>query len=485
MSDADRAYDRASTHDPAHGVDGVDRVDGVFPPDFLWGAATSSFQIEGSTTADGRSPSIWDTFCATPGAILDGSDGTTACDHYRRWADDLDLIAELGFAAYRFSIAWPRVVPGGRGTVNAAGLDFYERLVDGALARGLTPHATLYHWDLPQVLEDDGGWTNRDTASAFADYAEAVAARLGDRVAAYATLNEPWCSAFLGYDYGEHAPGRREPEARQRAVHHLLLAHGLALPRLRAHAGRSRHGIVLNFTPAYPLRPHDDLDHEAVRRHETYNHDVFLAPLFEGSYPSEVLDHAIGGGYPIEHGDMQLISAPLDFLGVNYYTRCLVSLAPSGGAWPAVTTHRSEGAEHTAMQWEVYPDALRDLLVDLHRRANLPLYVTENGAAYHDQSVDGAGVIQDHDRWEYYKRHIAAVARARAAGADVRGYFAWSLLDNFEWAYGYTKRFGIVHVDYDTQARTPKLSATLLSEAVRAAARGVLNDVNPVTGRTV
>ena len=459
VNDDAAADGAASSHEPAH------EPVATFRTDFLWGAATSAFQIEGATSADGRLPSTWDTFCATPGAILDGSDGSRACDHYTLWADDLDLISELGFGAYRFSIAWPRVVPGGTGPVNAPGLDFYERLVDGLLARGLEPHATLYHWDLPQTLEDRGGWTNRDTAMAFADYAEAVSSRLGDRVTAYATLNEPWCSAFLGYEYGEHAPGRRDQQARQRAVHHLLLAHGLALPRLRHAAPASRHGIVLNFTPAYPRRSGHAGDIEAVRRHEVHNHQVFLEPLLSGAYPAEVLEHAIGAGYPVEAGDMEIIAAPLDFLGVNYYTRCLVSLAQGADSrWPGVATFRSEGAAHTAMDWEVYPDGLRDLLVDLHRQSRLPLYVTENGAAFADDTIDDDGTVLDHDRWQYVRSHTAAVAAARSAGADVRGYFAWSLLDNFEWAYGYTKRFGIVHVNYDTLVRTPKLSARLLSE---------------------
>ena len=437
-----------------------------FPREFVWGAATSAFQIEGATKADGRGASIWDTFCATPGAIAAGSDGSRACESHARWAEDLDLVRSLGFGAYRFSIAWPRVMPAGTGRVSAAGLDHYERLVDGMLARSLVPYATLYHWDLPQVLEDRGGWRSRDTGFAFADYAAAVVERLGDRVASYATLNEPWCSAFLGYGTGEHAPGQRDVEAVQRAVHHLLLAHGLALPRMRAAAPRAEHGIVLNFTPAYPRRPGDARDSEAARRHEVANHQVFLGPLIDGAYPTEVRAHAVGAGYPIADGDMELIAAPLDFLGVNYYTRCIVS--DEGGArWPAVATARSEGAEHTAMGWEVYPDGLRDLLIALHHRTRLPLFVTENGAAFADTDVDAAGVIRDEDRWNYLRDHLVAVMEARAGGADVRGYFAWSLLDNFEWAYGYTKRFGIVHVDFESQRRTPKLSAKRLRDVMR------------------
>src|SRR5690606_2899934 len=274
------------------------------------------YQIEGATTADGRGASIWDTFCATPGKIVDASNGALACDSYARWAEDLDLVRDLGFDAYRFSIAWPRIVPEGAGSINQAGLDHYERLVDGMLARGLTPYATLYHWDLPQALEDRGGWRSRDTAHAFAAYAAAVTGRLGDRVASYAPLNEPWRSAFLGYGSGEHAPGIRDTESVQRAVHHLLLAHGLALPRMRAAAPLAQHGIVLNFTPAYPRRAGDARDLEAARRHDVANHQVFLGPLLDGKYPDEVIAHAVGAGYPVADDDMATISAPLDYLGV-------------------------------------------------------------------------------------------------------------------------------------------------------------------------
>jgi beta-glucosidase len=454
-----------------------------FPSDFVWGAATSAFQIEGATATDGRGPSIWDTFCATPGMIVDASDGSRACESHARWAEDLDLIRSLGFGAYRFSVAWPRVMPDGTGKVNAAGLDHYERLVDGMLARSLAPYATLYHWDLPQALEDRGGWRSRDTAFAFADYAAAVADRLGDRVASYATLNEPWCSAFLGYGSGEHAPGLRDAAAVQRAVHHLLLAHGLALPRLRAAAPRAEHGIVLNFTPAYPHRPGDARDLEAVRRHDVANHQVFLGPLLDGTYPNEVHANAVGAGYPVEDGDMGLIAAPLDFLGVNYYTRCIVS-DDGGGRWPGTATFHADGAAHTAMGWEVYPDGLRDLLITLHHRTHLPLFVTENGAAFDDQVRDDTGVVVDEDRWRYLTDHLAAVAQARAAGADVRGYFAWSLLDNFEWAHGYTKRFGIVHVDFETQQRTPKRSALRLQDVMRtpAVAREAPAEGQPASG---
>ncbi len=440
------------------------------PTDFLLGVSTSSYQIEGAASEAGRSPSIWDTFCATPGKIVDGSDGAVACDHYHLWPQDLDLITALGFRAYRFSIAWPRVIPAGTGKANEAGLDFYERLVDGMLERGLEPHATLYHWDLPQVLEDRGGWTDRDTALAFADYADVVSARLGDRVRTYATLNEPWCSAFLGYAYGEHAPGRRDWQACQLAIHHLLLAHGLAVPRLRANTS-SPVGIVLNFTPGYPAGAGDQ---EACRRYDALNHRVFLDPLFAGSYPAPLLDNGIS--FPVRDGDLAAIAAPLDFLGVNFYTRALIADDP-GAPWPSVRTLPATGSEHTAMGWEVYPDALEALLVRLSALTGLPLYVTENGAAYDDLIVDAANAgagdqeVPDPQRLDYFRTHLAALTRAVSAGADVRGYFAWSLLDNFEWAYGYTKRFGIVHVDLATQVRTPKHSALWLAQLNRELTR--------------
>lgn len=450
----------------------VDLDPGLLPPGFVLGAATSSYQIEGYGD-DGRGPSIWDTLCAKPGAIVDGSDGSIACRHLELWPQDLDLLAELGFSAYRFSVSWPRVIPTGRGAVNDRGLDFYDRLVDGLVERGIEPYLTLYHWDLPQALEDLGGWTSRDTAYAFAEYADLVAQRLGDRVRSLATLNEPWCSAFLGYLYGEHAPGiRGDRVGMARAVHHLLLGHGLAIERLRSAAPASDLGIVLNFTPGYAATD-APADVAAVARHETENHDMFLGPLVAGAYPSEVLEH---WRLPIEDGDMAVISRSIDFLGINYYTRCLVVDAP-GAPWPSIGTVAADHAPHTAMGWEVYPAALEELLARLSARTGLPLYVTENGAAYADPDTlptaavgTTAAAVADAERVDYYRRHLTAVANAVARGADVRGYFAWSLLDNFEWAYGYTKRFGIVHVDFRTQLRTPKDSALWLSRLGRALA---------------
>ncbi len=431
---------------------------------FVWGVGSSAFQVEGASGADGRSPSIWDTFCQVPGAIDDGSDGTVACDSYNRWVEDLDLVAELGLDAYRFSVAWPRVLPNGRGRVNAAGLDYYDRLVDGLLERGIAPYATLYHWDLPQTLQDEGGWVSRDTAYAFADYAQAVAARLGDRVRSYATLNEPWCSAFLGHGTGEHAPGHRDPNEVQAAVHHLLLGHGLALQRLRAEAPTSDVGIVLNFTPAYPVDPTDARDVEAARRHDVANHQVFLGPLFAGAYPEDVVSQPDSAGSYVRNGDLGVISGRCDYLGVNYYTRTLVK-HDEGGDWPHVRSVSSVGATKTDMGWEVYPDGLEHLLRRLHDQTGLPLYVTENGAGLDEPATLAPGTQPNDDRRvTYLSSHLQALERARAKGADVRGYFAWSLLDNFEWARGYTKRFGLVHVDFATQRRTPKRSAKWFAE---------------------
>jgi beta-glucosidase len=436
---------------------------------FVWGAGSSAYQVEGAAAEDGRTPSIWDAFCARAGTIDDASDGSVACDSYHRWEEDLALLTELGLDAYRFSVSWPRVVPGGRGEANQAGLDYYERLVDGLLDRGLRPFLTLYHWDLPQELQEAGGWTARDTAYAFADYAAVVAARLGDRVEAYATLNEPWCSSFLAHEIGEHAPGERSPERAQAAVHHLLLGHGLALARLRETAPGSRQGIVLNFTPAYPLDPSDPEHSEAARRHDVHNHQVFLRPLLQGSYPAEAAAQPGSAASYVREGDMDVISGRLDYLGINYYTRALVAPAPEA-PWPHVASVRADGRPHTDMGWEVYPQGLEDLILRVWRESGLPIYVTENGAGLIEpDSLGGAGGLEDGRRWEYLESHIAAMERARSAGADVRGYFAWSLLDNFEWARGYTRRFGIVHVDFATQARTPKLSARRYAEHVASA----------------
>jgi beta-glucosidase len=439
-----------------------------FPRDFVWGTATSAFQIEGATDEGGRGPSIWDAFCAQPGRVLGGHDGRDACDHVHRWPADLDLVAGMNLDAYRFSIAWPRVQPTGRGRANEAGLDFYDRLVDGMVARGLAPYATLYHWDLPQALEERGGWRARDTAFAFADYAQLVADRLGDRVVSFATLNEPWCSAHLGYATGEHAPGLRDLGASLQVAHHLLFAHGLGMAALRAGAPRARHGIVLNLYPAYPASDRDE-DVAAAGRQHLFQNRWYLDPLLRGRYPAEAWS-GYGDLVPeVRDGDLATISAPLDLLGVNYYSRAVVADAPDR---PYPRTRPVEGADDvTAMGWEIYPAGLRDLLTDLHASDRLPdVYITENGAAFDDR-VDGRGAVPDPERIRYLEGHLAALAEAIEDGVPVRGYFAWSLLDNFEWAWGYARRFGLVHVDFDTQVRTPKASARWYADFVAAQRR--------------
>jgi len=418
---------------------------------FTFGVATASFQIEGSSNADGRCESIWDRFCAIPGKVLNGDNGEPACDHYRRLEEDLDLIQSLGVDAYRFSIAWPRIEPS-PGVWNEAGFVFYERLVDGLIARGIKPFATLYHWDLPQYLEDRGGWINRETAYRFARYADRVSARLGDRVASYATFNEPWCSAFLGYRVGIHAPGLKSDRLGFQAAHHLLLAHGLALPALRHNAPNAQHGIVLNVTPSFANSTNAD-DQWAAEFADEENTHTFLQPLLQGRYPTMVFDQHPDWAPTQLANDLAIMAAPIDFLGINYYTRSVVE-KPDAGDYANVP---QEGAK-TDIGWAIYPTALTQLLVDLKARYdNLPpIFITENGAADNSQLIDGA--VHDPMRTDYYQQHLNAVDQAIEAGVDIRGYFAWSLMDNFEWAEGYGQRFGIVHVDYQTQVRTLKTS---------------------------
>ncbi|WP_407572653.1 GH1 family beta-glucosidase [Deinococcus altitudinis] len=416
-----------------------------FPADFAFGTATAAFQVEGAVTEDGRGVSIWDTFSHTPGRIADASNADVTCDHYHRWESDLDLMQGLGVNAYRFSVAWPRVQPFGSGAVNPAGLDFYERLVDGMLARGIRPYLTLYHWDLPQPLQDAGGWANRDTADRFAEYASVVAGRLGSRVASYATLNEPWCSSILSYQIGEHAPGLQDRRAALSAAHHLLLGHGQAMSALRGLNLTSQLGTVLNFTAVSPATQAPE-DVAAARILDGTFNRWFIEPLLTGAYPRDVWGH-YGPDVPEVHpGDLELISQPLDYLGVNYYTRNVVTAA---GEQP------TPGAEYTEMGWEVYPQGLTNLLTRFKRDYPLPpVYVTENGSAFVD-IVEG-GQIHDPRRTAYLQSHLNAVHAAMQAGVDVRGYFLWSFMDNFEWAHGYTKRFGLLYTDYKTQARTWK-----------------------------
>ncbi len=435
-----------------------------FPEDFTFGVATSSYQIEGAVTEDGRGESIWDRFCATPGKIHAGDTGEVACDHYHLWRSDLDMIRSLNVAAYRFSVAWPRIVPDGRGRVEPRGLDFYDRLVDGLLERGVEPHVTLYHWDLPQALEDKGGWRNRDTAEAFADYAAVLAGRLGDRPVTYSTLNEPWCSAMLGYYTGEHAPGHRNLEWALQASHHLLLAHGLAISALKSEAPGSDAGIVLNFSPAYPASDREE-DQRAALTHDGFFNRWFADPVFKGSYPADMLELYGAAAPEMEPGDLEVISRPVDFLGVNFYNRAVIRHEPQGKLGYA---HVQPEGEYTAMGWEVEPSALRELLIRLQRDyAPGAMYVMENGAAY-DDVPDQTGRVADKERRSYLERHIQAALGATEDGVQLKGYFAWSLMDNFEWAYGYAKRFGIIRVDYATQQRTLKDSALWYQEFLQA-----------------
>lgn len=445
---------------------------GRFPEGFRWGAATAAYQIEGAVTAGGRTSSIWDTFSHAPGATVGGDTGDVACDHYHRFRDDVALMAAVGLDDYRFSVSWTRVHPQGAGQVNQVGLDFYSRLVDELLVHGIRPVVTLYHWDLPQYLQDSGGWTNRDTASRFAEFASTVAGSLGDRVPAFTTLNEPWCSAFLGHASGEHAPGLRNNGAAFTAAHHLLLAHGLGLQALRAVLPDDRQvSITLNPAVVRPASPSQH-DRDAAELAELATNRLFLEPLLHGRLSSELVAataHTTDWGF-VRDGDLELISGALDFLGVNYYTRAIVGRAPieGGSAWPGlddVYTHPPSGPR-TAMGWGVEPEGLTSLLVALSGEfPDLPLVITENGSAYPD-TVDATGEIADHDRADYLLAHVAAVAEAIDTGVDVRGYFAWSLLDNFEWAWGYSQRFGIIHVNFASQARRIKASGRLYARII-------------------
>ena len=431
----------------------------LFPKDFVWGVATSSFQIEGAATADGKGPSIWDRFCQVPGAIADASNGDVACDHYHRWREDLDLIQSLGVDAYRFSVSWPRVQPLGVGAFNAAGLDFYERLVDGLVERGIKPYLTLNHWDLPDALQAGGGWAARDTVHRFVDYAQHVAARLGDRVHAISTHNEPWVVAVLGHEHGNFAPGVKSRATAMQVAHHLLLSHGLALQALRAQGCKSRQGIVLNLSPIGPATSSAE-DVAQARLEDGRSVRWYMDPLFKGAYPADVLEHLGADAPQVDAGDLRDIATPMDFLGVNYYTRSVVSAA---GSWDI----KASGKVLTEMGWEVYPEGLTELLLRLHRDYRVPpLYVKENGAAFKDVLIDGR--VHDSARTDYIARHIAAVGDALAQGVPMAGYMVWSLMDNFEWASGYDKRFGIVHVDYETLARTPKDSALWYRDFLQA-----------------
>jgi beta-glucosidase len=428
----------------------------ALPSDFLWGAATSAFQIEGSPSADGRLPSIWDDFGRTPGAVEGGDTGEVACDSYRRWPEDLDLLRQLGVTSYRFSIAWPRIQPTGRGPANVAGLDHYDQMVDDLLEAGIRPFTTLYHWDLPSALQHTGGWTSRETSYRFAEYATIVAERLGDRVSEWVTLNEPLCSAWIGHMEGRMAPGMRDLRSAVHASHHLLLAHGLAVQALRSVAAKTPSvGIVNNLSPCEPATDMP-ADIEAAMRADGHTNRWWLDPLVGRGYPVDMVE-LYGIELPVRQGDMETIATPLDFLGLNYYFRQKIAADPT----VATLGFRQvpvEGATTTALDWEVHPAGLEEMLLRLTKDYDAPaLYVTENGSAWTDEA-DANGYVADHERTAYLLDHVDAVAEAVAQGAPVRGYFAWTLLDNFEWAYGYRPRFGLAYVDYATQRRVLKLS---------------------------
>ncbi|MFH9264794.1 GH1 family beta-glucosidase [Streptomyces sp. NPDC017546] len=436
----------------------------ALPADFTWGVATAAYQIEGAVTEDGRSPSIWDTFSHTPGTIDNGDTGDVACDHYHRAPEDIGLIKQLGADAYRFSIAWPRVVPGGDGPVNKAGLDFYDRLVDGLLEAGVTPFATLYHWDLPQTLQDRGGWTVRETSEHFAAYASHVVERLGDRVKDWATLNEPLCSAWIGHLEGRMAPGLTDLTAAVRASYHLHLGHGLAVRAIRAASSDARVGIVNNLSPIEPASASEP-DLAAARRADGHINRWWLDPVLGRGYPQDMVE-LYGVELPERPGDLETIAAPLDWLGLNYYFRQIVTADPDGPA-PHAKQVPVPGARLTHMDWEVHAAGLERLLLRLTGEYGVQrIYVTENGSAYEDV-VAADGSVHDPERVRYLEEHLAACARAVGKGAPLAGYFAWSLMDNFEWAYGYDKRFGLVHVDYATQRRTVKSSGRRYAELVR------------------
>lgn len=420
-------------------------------PKFVFGVATASYQIEGATNVDDRCPSIWDTFCTKPGAVYKQHNGDVACLHYHLYQQDVNLIENLGMDAYRLSIAWPRIIRPD-GSINQKGLDFYDRVISALEEKNLTIMTTLYHWDLPQYLDDKGGWLNRETAYKFAQYVEVVSSYFGDRIDFYATLNEPWCSAFHGYRDGKHAPGIADDKSGFQAGHNLLLAHGLAIPILRKNAANSKHGIVLNFNPVYPA---DEFAIDVANFAEQEHTHWFIKPILEGEYPETVYQHYIDVMPTIEDGDMSIISAKIDFLGVNNYSRTVID---QDGQYPNYKAVHLRDVERTHIGWEVYPDGLLKLLTDLHQTYQLPpIYITENGAAFEDKVVDG--VVEDEQRCRYFQNYLSSVDEAIRQGVDIRGYFAWSFMDNFEWSEGYKMRFGIVYVDYKTQKRIPKRSA--------------------------
>jgi beta-glucosidase len=444
-----------------------------FPKDFGWGVATSAYQIEGAVDEGGRGPSIWDTFSHEPGRTAHGEHADVSCDHYHHWQEDLDLMAGLGLSVYRFSIAWPRVMPNGKGPLNEQGVDFYSRLIDGLLERGITPFPTLYHWDLPQALEDEGGWGSRDTAQRFAEYAAAMFERFGDRVDLWVTHNEPWVTAFMGYIGGEKAPGvHNDWPLALRVSHHLLLSHGLAVQALRAgSAASAKIGIAPNLHPARPLSDSPE-DARGAQIWDGFQNRWFLDPVFKGAYPEDMLAEYERFGFEksVEDGDLAVISSPVDLLGVNFYHRAVVTEKPDS-PYLGLTCVPTQ-LPLTEMGWDVTPDGLTEMLCRIKRDyGDIDIYITENGAAFPDE-LNGGKIVEDPKRVDFISRHVEALSQAIADGVSVKGYCVWSLLDNYEWEKGYAKRFGLYYVDYPTQRRIPKRSALWYRDQIAASRAG-------------
>ncbi|MBI1280994.1 MAG: beta-glucosidase [Anaerolineaceae bacterium] len=429
----------------------------MFPKDFVWGCATASYQIEGAVKEDGRGASIWDIFSHTPGKIMNSDTGDAACDHYHHYPEDIQLMKTLGLKAYRFSIAWPRIIPDGNGQINESGIAFYDSLVDKLLEAGITPYPTLYHWDMPQALDEKGGWLNRESADWFANYTDVITRALGDRVKNWMTFNEPYCIAYLSYHEGVHAPGHKHVSYREanQALHHFYLAHGKAIPIIHANSSASKAGIVLSLSPVHAVTD-SEADKAAAVRVDGKTNRWLADPLFKGAYPADRLALLGADGPDIQAGDMEIISTPMDFLGVNYYFRTVVGDDPNSPFVEKARYVDLPDVPRTDMGWEIYPEGLREILTWVQQEYNPPeIYMTENGCAVPDE-VTAEGVVHDPPRSAYLKAHVAAAAAAVEQGACLKGYFAWSLLDNFEWAFGYDRRFGITYVDYPTQKRTPK-----------------------------
>jgi len=430
--------------------------------EFVWGVATSSYQIEGAANEGGRGQSIWDTFCKVPGKVANFDNGDIACDHYHRYKEDLDLMKWMGVKAYRFSVAWPRVIPDGVGRVNEMGLDFYDRLIDSLLEREIAPWLTMYHWDLPEALQIRGGWNNREVVEWFGEYAEVLTSRFGDRVKNWMTLNEPLCSAWLGHLYGDMAPGIKDLQTALNVSHHLLMSHGLACQVIRSNVSEANVGIVINVTPAVPATDSQE-DSNAAQLADGFDNRWFLDPVFGRTYPADVID-TLGASPEIHSGDMKLIAQDLDFLGVNFYFRQTVAADQNSKPLPIRSVNR-ENVKRTAMNWEVHPQAFEEILLRISKEYSpKAIYITENGSAWNDEVINGE--IIDDERIDYLARHLDAMRSAREQGAPILGYFAWSLMDNFEWAFGYSKRFGIVYVDYETQVRTVKASGHYYKERI-------------------